>query len=70
MVRFVETGRVNDVRLLHCIDQFEQGYAGGLQPGEIGHNVELRHLAALYGDGTDPVHTIQWRFQIVGGDLP
>jgi hypothetical protein len=48
MVRLVQAGRVNDVRFLHRIDQFEQGYAGGLQPGEVGHDVELGNLAALH----------------------
>ena len=48
MVCLIKTGRVNDVGFLHRIDQFEQGYAGSLQPGEVGHDVELGHLAALY----------------------
>ncbi len=70
MVRLVQAGRVDDVRFLDRIHHFEQGYAGGLQAGEVGHDVELGHLTALHQDRADPVDAIEGRLQIVGGDLP
>ena len=70
MIRLVETGRVDDIGFLNRIDQFEQSYAGGLQPSEIGHDVELGNLATLHRDRADPIDPVERRLQVVGGDLP
>ena len=48
MVRLVQARGVNDVGFLDRIYHFEQRYAGRLQAGEVGHDVELGYLAALY----------------------
>ena len=61
MVRLVEAGRVDDVRFLDGIDQLEQGYPGGLKPGEIGHDVELGNLAALHQHRADPIDPVEGR---------
>ena len=37
---------------------------------QVGHDVELGHLAALHDDGADAVDAVQRRLQVVGGDLP
>ena len=70
MIGFVQAGRIDDVGSLNGIDEIEEGDAGGLQPGEIGDDVELGHLAALHDDGADAGDAIQRRLQVVGGDLP
>ncbi len=41
-----------------------------MELGEVGNDVELRHLATLYCDGADAVDAIEWRLERVGGDFP
>ena len=70
MIRFVETGRVDDIGSLNRVDEIGDGDAVGCQQGEIGRHAELRHLAALHGHGTDAEYAIQRRLQVVGGQFP
>ena len=61
VIGFVEAGRVDDVGGLDGVDEVEEGDAGGLQPGEVGDDVELGDLAALDGDGADAGDAIERR---------
>ena len=70
MVGLVQSGRLDDIGVLHSIDQVSEGYAGVLQARQVGNDVELGNLAALHGHGADAGDAVQRRLEIIGGDLP
>ena len=70
MIGFVESRGVEQVGGVDGVNEVGDGDAGEQQFCGVWGDSELRHFAALHDDRADAGEPVEWRLQVVGGDLP